>query len=166
MSNVYLRVRYGSEPTVFPPSKKIDCRDYSRLTAELLQRIACLPPEMLNNFTLTNPTIQVPPGFLAAAIGQVKENTPVLCASAFPRTDLPKTFKEAVSFMAKHLAREEKYYGRQKNAIGVALDLLPPADNSNDPWTGGALCLSFCPYFGLSLQVKLPLFSVQAIHTY
>ena len=67
--------------------------------------------------------------------------------------------------MAKHLEREEKYHGRQKNAIGVALDLLPPAGDIGDPWAGGALCLSFCPHFGLSFQVKLPLFSVQAIHT-
>ena len=166
MSNVYLRVRYGSEPTVFPRSGQIDCRDFSRLTAGLLQRIPCLPTKVRDNLTLTNPTIQVPTAFLAAVLGRIKKNTPVLCTSAFPRADLPRTFKEAVSFMVKHLAREEKYHGKEKNAIGVALDLLPPAGDSADPWAGGALCLSFCPYFGLSFQVKLPLLSVQAIHTY
>jgi hypothetical protein len=165
MENVFLRVCYGLGQTVFPRSEKIDRRNFSQLTGEMLKRITGLPPKVRDNLTITSPAIQVPKRFLAAALGRIEKNSPVLCASAFPPANPPKTFKEAVSFMIKHLKQEEKYNGQQKNAIGAALDLLPPAGNSGDPWAGGAICLSFCPYFGLSFQVKLPLFSVQAIHT-
>ena len=165
MPNLYLSVRYGLSQTVFPMGEKAGQPNFGCLSPRLLKQIPGLPPKVRNNLTLTTPAIPVPISFLAAALVRLEKNTPALCASAFPRADLPGTLKETGSFLLKHLKREEKYHGRQKNAIGVSFDLPPVFFDSDDPGTDYAIYLSFCPYFGLNIKVKLPLLSMQAIHT-
>lgn len=154
MAEVFLNVRYGLGQTVFK-------RDFSPLTPKLLKRVRCLRGAFAGELVITNQNLQVPERILAAALSRIRSGSPVICAANIPLKTEPQNLGEAVAIMKKHLARETERYGGERNRIGVSLEA---EDDLLDQPAGGWLRLSFCPYFGLSFQVRLLLRTAEVVY--